>query len=121
LTELQQAILEQLWSAGPATAEQLRDALAPAHRLKDSTIRTLLRRLELRGYVSHRVERKTFVYTAAIEPRRLAANSIRQLIERFWAGSAEQFLTGLVDEEILTAAQISRLARKVAQQPPRKK
>ena len=51
LTELQQAILDRLWSRGPATADQIREALLPAHRLKDSSVRTLLRRLEARGFV----------------------------------------------------------------------
>jgi BlaI family penicillinase repressor len=113
LTELQQAILDQLWSTGPATADQVREALLPAHRLKDSSVRTLLRRLETRGYVSHRLEGKTFVYEATIAPQRVAAHSVRQMIDRFWSGSVQQFLTGMVDEKILTAAEIARMARKI--------
>jgi BlaI family penicillinase repressor len=121
LTELQKAILDQLWSSGPATAEQIREALLPAHRLKDSSVRTLLRRLEARGYVSHRLEGKTFVYVAIVAPKRVAAHSVRQIIDRFWAGSVEQFLTGMVDEKILTPAEIARLARKVGQMKKRQK
>jgi BlaI family penicillinase repressor len=114
LTELQQTILDQLWSGGPRTADQIREALLPAHRLKDSSVRTLLRRLETRGYVSHRLEGKTFVYEATIAPQRVAAHSVRQMIDRFWSGSVEQFLTGMVDEKILTPAEIARLARKIS-------
>jgi BlaI family transcriptional regulator, penicillinase repressor len=114
LTELQQAILDQLWSSGPATADQIREALLPTHRLKDSSVRTLLRRLETRGYVSHRLEGKTFVYEATIAPQRVAAHSVRQMIDRFWSGSVEEFLTGMVDEKILTPASIARLARKIS-------
>jgi len=113
LTDLQQAIVDCIWKSGSATAEQVREGLAPGHRLKDSTVRTLLRRLEEREYLSHRVEGKVFVYTASVPPRRLAARSVQQLIERFWAGSAEQFLAGMVDEKVLTASQIRRLADKV--------
>jgi BlaI family transcriptional regulator, penicillinase repressor len=113
LTELQQAILHALWTAGPATAEQIREALAATHPLKDSTIRTLLRRLEQRGLLAHTVEGKVFVYRAVVPPRSLAARSVQQIIERFWAGSAEQFLAGLVDEKVLSAAQIRRLAAKI--------
>ena len=119
LTELQQAILDRLWSSGPATAEQLREALQPAHRLKDSSIRTLLRRLEVRGYVSHRLDGKTFVYEATMAPKRVAAHSVRQMIDRFWSGSVEQFLTGMVDEKVLTRAEIARMARKIS--PSRKR
>jgi BlaI family transcriptional regulator, penicillinase repressor len=114
LTELQQAILDRLWSRGPATADQIREALLPAHRLKDSSVRTLLRRLEARGFVSRRLEKKTFVYEATMAPKRVAAHSVRQIIERFWSGSAEQFLTGMVDEKVLTPAEIASLARKIA-------
>ena len=120
VTELQQAILDRLWSSGPATAEQIREALLPAHRLKDSSVRTLLRRLEARGYVSHRLEGKTFVYAAMMAPKRVAAHSVRQIIDRFWSGSVEQFLTGMVDEKILTPTQIARLARKTSHLRKRK-
>ena len=121
LTELQQAILDRLWSSGPATAEQIREALLPAHRLKDSSVRTLLRRLEGRGYVSHRLDGKTFIYEATMAPRRVAAHSVRQMIDRFWSGSVEQFLTGMVAEKILTPSEIARLARKISLAKKRKK
>jgi BlaI family penicillinase repressor len=110
LTELQQAIVDFLWTAGPSTTEQIREGLAPAHELKDSTARTLLRRLEDREYLTHTVEGKVFVYRATVPPRSLAARSVRQLIDRFWSGSAEQFLAGMVDEKVLTPAQIRKLA-----------
>jgi predicted transcriptional regulator len=120
LTRLQQAILERVWARGGATAEQIREALLPAHRLKDSSVRTVLRRLESRGYLSHRLEGKTFVYEARMAPRRVAAHSVRQIIDRFWSGSVEQFLTGMVDEKILTPTEIGRLARKIRRARKRK-
>ena len=113
VTELQQAIVDFVWTRGPSTSEQLREGLAPKHQLKDSTVRTLLRRLEERGYLTHTVDGKVFVYAAAVPPRSLAARTVQQIIERFWSGSAEQFLAGMVDEKVLSAAQIRKLARKV--------
>lgn len=113
LTELQQAILNFIWSKGLATAEQVRDALRASHPLKDSSVRTLLRRLEARGYLSHQVVGNTFVYRANIPASGVAARAVRQLIERFWAGSVEQFLVGMVDENVISRREIERLARKV--------
>ena len=113
LTPLQQSILEILWKQGPLTAERVRESLLPKTALKDSSIRTLLRRLEEQGYLRHRMEGKTFVYEASQSPASAAARTVRQLIDRFWAGSAEQFLVGMVDEKVLSAGQISRLAKKV--------
>lgn len=113
LTDLQQAIVDLVWSSRSATAEQIRAGLAPKFRLKDSTVRTLLRRLEERGFLSHRTEGKVFIYESAVPPQSLAARAVQQIIERFWAGSAEQFLAGMVDEKVLTPAQIRKLADKV--------
>ena len=113
VTELQQAILEFIWSHGPVTAEQVREALLPKRRLKDPTVRTLLRRLEARGYVTHRVEGKVFVYQADVRRHSLGARAVRHIIDRFWQGSAEQFLVGMVDEKVLSLDEIERLARKV--------
>ena len=113
LTELQQAIVDFLWKTGPSTAEQIREGLARRHELKDSTVRTLLRRLEERDYLTHTVDGKVFVYRAAVPSRSLAARSVRQLIDRFWSGSAEQFLAGMMDEKVLTPAQIRRLATRI--------
>lgn len=113
LTELQQAILDLIWASGSATAEQVREALLPKHPLKDSSVRTLLRRLEERGFLSHRLEGKIFVYQAAIPARSVAARAVRHIIERFCSGSVEQFLVGMVDEKVLSIDEIKRLAQKV--------
>ena len=76
-------------------------------------MRTLLRRLEARGFVSHRVDGKVFVYRATMAARSVAARAVQHIIDRFCAGSAEQFLVGMVDERVLTVGEITRLARKV--------
>ncbi len=113
LTDLQQAILDFLWTNGPATAEAIRAGIHDQHPLKDSSIRTLLRRLEARGFLSHTVEGKVFVYEAGVPSQQVAVGAIRQVIQRFCAGSVEQLLVGMVDEKVLTAAELERLAKKV--------
>ncbi|HTL03305.1 MAG TPA: BlaI/MecI/CopY family transcriptional regulator [Vicinamibacterales bacterium] len=113
VTPLQQAILEVLWAGGPSTADAIREALHPKHPLKDSSVRTMLRRLETRGYVTHTLDGKVFVYSAAQRPHRIAAKAVRQIIERLCSGSVEQFLLGMVDEKVLSAKEIQRLAKRV--------
>jgi len=113
LTALQQAILDVLWSKGAATADTVREALAPRHPLKDSSIRTLLRRLEAQGHITHQTDGKVFVYRAAVKPHRMAARAVRQVIDRFCSGSVEQFLLGMVDEDVLDAKDIERLAKRI--------
>lgn len=113
LTTLQRAIVDFVSAKGPSSAEQIREGLRVKHPLSDSSIRTLLRRLEARGLVSHVVEGKVFIYRTEVSSTRVAADAVKRLIQGFWSGSAEQFLTGLVDEKVLSMAEIQRLARKV--------
>ena len=113
LTALQQAILDFIWEHGPVSADEVRQALHPKYPLKDPTVRTMLRRMEARGYIAHRTDGKVFMYRAKVHSRSVAAKVVRNIIKRFCAGSAEQFLLGLVDEKVLSIEEIQRLARKV--------
>jgi predicted transcriptional regulator len=106
-------VLDFIWSKGSATAEEVRESLLPKHPLKDSSVRTILRRLEARGYLKHRLEGKTFVYEAKTSASGVAVRAVRHLIARFWQGSAEQFVAGMVDAKVLTPQALQRLARKV--------
>jgi BlaI family penicillinase repressor len=113
LTELQQAILNFIWSNGASTAEDVRQGLRPRHPLKDSSVRTLLRRLEQRGFIRHSVEGNMFLYTATVRPNSIAASAVQRIIKRFCAGSTEQFLLGMVDEKVLSEEEIRTLAAKI--------
>ncbi|MBV9770156.1 MAG: BlaI/MecI/CopY family transcriptional regulator [Bryobacterales bacterium] len=112
-TDLEYSIMSILWRRGPATAEQVREDLAPKRKLKESTIRTLLGRLEKKGHLKHAVDGRTYVYSTVEGPQGFAIRAVRQLIERFCAGSAEQLLVGLVDHEVLDAGQLRRLADEI--------
>ena len=113
LTGLQRAIIDFVSEQGPSTSEQIREGLRTKHPLTDSSMRTLLRRLEARGLMSHVVQGKVFVYRTEVPSTRVAADAVKRLIHGFWAGSAERFLTGLVDEKVLSVAELRRLAKKV--------
>ena len=80
---------------------------------KDWRSDRVLRRLEARGYLTHHLDGKIFVYEAAMPAQRVAAGAVRQIIKRFWSGSVEQFLVGMVDEKVLSAAEIRKLAKRV--------
>jgi predicted transcriptional regulator len=97
-----------------------REGVAGQRVLKDSTIRTILRNLEEKGYVSHKVEGRTFVYRAVDTPRNVAVQAAQQLIERFCGGSVEELLVGLVDNQVLEPKQLQRLAEKIASRKEKK-
>jgi BlaI family penicillinase repressor len=113
LSNLEHQLMEILWKRGPATAEQIREALAPRHALKDSTIRTVLRRLQGKGYVQHKIEGRAFVYSGVEKPRNVAVRAVRQILDRFCEGSLEQLLVGLVENEVVDRAELQALARRI--------
>ena len=119
LSELEHQVMEILWGRGSGTAEQIREALALRHVLKDSTVRTVLKRLQEKGYVRHKVEGKAFVYSGIEKPRNVAVRAVRQILDRFCDGSLEQLLVGMVENEVVDRAELRELAKKLAQ-PPRK-
>lgn len=105
--------MSSVWRRRSATAEQIRQDLTPTRKLRESTVRTLLGRLENKGHLKHAVDGRTYVYSSVDEPRNLAIRAVRQIIDRFCAGSAEQLIAGMVDNEVLDAKQLRRLADQI--------
>jgi BlaI family transcriptional regulator, penicillinase repressor len=114
LTPLEQFLMDYVWTHPDCTAETCREGVASQRALKDSTIRTVLRSLEEKGYVTHKVAGRTFVYRAADTRRNVAVDAAQQIIDRFCGGSVEDFLVGLVDKQVLQPKQLQRLADKIA-------
>jgi BlaI family transcriptional regulator, penicillinase repressor len=113
-TPLEQFLLDYVWAHPDCTAERCREGLAGQRALKDSTVRTILRKLEEKGYVTHQVEGRTFLYRAVDSRRNVAVQAAQQLIDRFCGGSVEELLVGLVDNQLLKPKQLQRLAEKIA-------
>ena len=113
LGELERSILLTIWRKGTLTAEQVREELG--RPLKDSTIRTVLRRLEEKGYLTHTVEDRTFLYRPAESRQRVAGRAVKRIVDWFCAGSVEALLVGMVDSKVLDRNELQRLAERIAQ------
>jgi BlaI family transcriptional regulator, penicillinase repressor len=115
LSGLEQLVMDYVWSQAGCTAEDCREALAADSReLKESTVRTLLHRLERKGYVTHDVDGRTYVYRACQPRHSVAAQAVKQIADRFFGGSMEQLLVGMVDNEVVDRAELERMVRKIA-------
>ena len=82
--------------------------------LKESTVRTVLRRLEEKGYTTHTVDGRTYVYRAAEDRGRVAAKAVQRIVDWFCNGSVEEVLVGMVDRAMLDQRQLRLLADKIA-------
>jgi BlaI family penicillinase repressor len=112
LGALERQVMQLLWTLGPLTAETVREHLK--RPLKESTVRTVLHRLEEKGYLTHTVENRTFIYRAADAPQRVAAKAVQRIVDWFCNGSVEELLVGMVDTAVLDARQLQALAGKIA-------
>jgi predicted transcriptional regulator len=121
LSELEHFVMDFVWSHGPATAEDIRLGLEKEKELTDSTIRTILRRLEEKGYLRHSVEGRAFLYQGVEAPKNVAASAVRGIIDRFCGGSVEELLVGMVEGEVLNPDELKQLAAKIAAKKSRKK
>jgi predicted transcriptional regulator len=112
--------MDVVWDRKSATAEDVRLALAERHPMKESTVRTVLKRLEEKGYVDHHVDGRTNVYRGVDAPQNVAAKAVRQIIERFCGGSVEQLLVGMVNNDVVEESELKRLAERIARRKPPK-
>ncbi len=115
LGDLEHELLTILWGKGEMTAIEVRKHVA--RKLKDPTIRTVLRRLEEKGYVTHTVVSGTFIYRAKESAEATAASAVQGIIERFCGGSMERALMGLADAGLVDANQLALIAGKLKRKP----
>ena len=111
LGELEREVLSIIWRLGTVTAERVREELNRA--LKDSTVRTVLRRLEEKGYLAHSVENRTFLYRPSESRQRVAGRAVQRIVDWFCEGSVEALLVGMVDSKVLDRAELQRLADRI--------
>lgn len=118
LTPREAQIMRVLWEAGASTADDIRTALPD--ELHDSTVRTLLRVLEQKGYVKHTSRGKAYVYQAVAKQATEERKAVRSLLQRFFGGSAEGLVMRLLEDDQLTPEQIEDLRKKTAGTPKRR-
>lgn len=111
LGELELEIMQLVWNKGEVTAEQVREELA--RRPKESTVRTVLRRLEDKGYVTHSVNGRTFVFRAAQARPQVAAQAVKRVIDWFCNGSVDDVLVGMADARMLEPRTLELLAKRI--------
>src|ERR1700691_6575651 len=112
--EVEQLVMDYIWAHGPCSSEVCREGLSASRPMKDSTIRTVLRRLEEKGFLTHQTEGRTFIYQASDGRQNVAVRAVKSIIDRFCGGSGEQLVLGMVDNAVLKRSQLERLARKIA-------
>jgi predicted transcriptional regulator len=109
LTELQLAILRLLWQRGEATVAELWEALYEQRRLAQTTVATLVARLQRRGIVARRTRDRQFLYRATITEADVRHSMVSELTERLFAGDRTELVNHLVSASDMSPGDLARL------------
>ena len=112
LTNREADVMQVLWDQGPSIVAEVRAHLNDP--LAYTTVLTVLRILESKGYVGHTEEGRGHRYFASVEQQTARKNALRHLTDKLFQGSSELLMTHLVAEQRLSPEQIRRLRKLLA-------
>ncbi len=120
LGELQHAIMRVLWARDEARVAEVHEALFDERGLAPTTIATMLRKMEDKGVVAHRVEDRHFVYRPTVTEDEIRSSMVGELLERLFAGDPAALVSHLVADRDIDEVEIERLRRLLAAAEKRK-
>jgi BlaI family penicillinase repressor len=109
LTPAQGEIMEIIWERGEVSATGVRKVLSLSRPVARNTVRTLLERMEEKGWITHREDGRTFLYRAARPRHASIGQKVREVIETVCGGSPEALVTALLDYRGLSRAELERI------------
>src|SRR5688572_22624021 len=119
LTPRELDIMGVLWELGEATVTEVRDRVDP--NLAYTSISTMIRTLELKGYVSHRRgEGKTHVYFPIIEPEKAGESALGRVLDKVYGGSPLKLLAHLMEQRKLSEKELARM-RELLNKPKKRR
>lgn len=115
LSRRERQIMDIIYRRGRATAAEVQEDLPG--RLSDSAVRTMLRRLEEKGHLTHAREGPRYIYSATLPRDEARESAIDRLLRTFFEGSAEKAMEALLDRAAAGTSdeELDRLARRIEQ------
>jgi predicted transcriptional regulator len=110
--------MQALWRLERAPAAAIVGALGSAEGSRDSTVRTILRILERKGFVRHERDGRAFIYSPAVAEGEAQRGAVRDLVARFFGNSPERLVLNLLKHRDVDARELQRLRRMVDREEP---
>ncbi len=109
LSAAEREVMEVVWDRGEVTAREVRDALE--REVARNTVRTLLERMEEKGWVVHREVGRAYLYRAARPREESIGRKVREIVDTLCAGSAESLVAALLDYRGLRPGELQRIRK----------
>ena len=117
ITQRHFEVLSLLWEHGPMTVRELLERLPRGKSLPYTTVLGLLQNMERAGLAAHDVENQAHRYRALLSRQEATGTLLNDFVERFFRGSAERLVLGLVDAQQLSPDDLREIEARLAQQP----
>jgi BlaI family penicillinase repressor len=115
LGDLQLRIMKVFWASGEATVATVHQAVGAENDLAYTTVATMLRKMEARGLLRHRLEARSFVYRAAVAEEAVSRGMADHLLERLFEGSLADMVRHLLSHREVSRAELSKLEKLIAE------
>lgn len=114
LGELQLAIMRVLWKHSEATVAHVHQVLLPEGGRALTTIATMLKKMERKGVVAHRLDGRQFVYGPTISESQVRQTMVGDLTQRLFQGDVAALLSHLIDERSVDGEELAQLKELIA-------
>ncbi len=114
LSEKQREIMEVVWEFGEISVFEVRDELSKQREVARNTVRTMMERLEEKGWLTHRVIGRTYFYSALVPREANLGQRIVDIVDGSCGGNPENLMMALLDYRGLNTAEIERIQKMLA-------
>lgn len=114
LGRLEMQIMNVVWDKGQATVHDVKDVISRGRKPAYSTILTMMRKLEAKGYLSHDVDERTYVYRATISRQTVRQGVIGDLLDRLFEGSPLLLLNSLVEQNRISEEELREIRKLIS-------
>jgi BlaI family transcriptional regulator, penicillinase repressor len=111
LTDVEAQVMAVLWRLNTASVGEVVTALNERRAVTYSTVQTILRILETKGYVTHDKVARAFVYRAVIDERQARRRALRHLVSRLFEGSPSLLVLNVLEDEDIDPAEREQLRK----------
>jgi predicted transcriptional regulator len=115
LSDLELQIMNVLWERGPSTVREVLDTLPQRPKPTYTTVLTIMRIMQGKGYVTRSENARAHVYQARLSERPIKENLLRNLVQRAFRGSAEAVVVRLLERKELSREELARLKKMIEQ------
>jgi BlaI family penicillinase repressor len=111
LGRLEMQIMNVVWEKGKATVHDVKDALGKGRKPAYSTILTMMRKIEAKGYLEHDVDNRTYVYRPTISQNLARRSILGDILDRLFEGSPTLLLNSLVEQNQVSKEELDQLVK----------